>query len=166
MRGAVSGGSARCRQGLWEGPGLRWGSARGRSSAGGRHPPAPRGARREGGGVMAAVGPEGPRPSALALLGPAPSAPSCPHGEPGPGGHVPSVPVLGSRCAPGTGCNAAALAKALFWKLGSCSGAVKQIYRCSLCYRILAFVPRSRTSVCEDQPRKGGRKKILCLFGL
>lgn len=83
-----------------------------------------------------------------------------------PGGHLPSVPVLSSRCAPGAGWFAAAFAKALLRKLGSCGGAVKQICRCSLCYRILAFVPRSRASVREDQPRKRGRKKILCLFGL
>lgn len=43
---------------------------------------------------------------------------------------------------------------------------VKQSCGCFLCYRILAFVPRSRTSVCEDQPRKRGRTKVLCLFGL
>lgn len=45
----------------------------------------PRGARWEGGGAMAAAGPERQRSAALALLGPAPGAPSCPHGEAGPG---------------------------------------------------------------------------------
>ncbi|XP_068870419.1 rRNA N6-adenosine-methyltransferase ZCCHC4 isoform X2 [Aphelocoma coerulescens] len=53
---------------------------RGRRSAGGRRPPAGRGARREGGGAMAAAGWERPRPGSLSLLGPAPGAPSCPHG--------------------------------------------------------------------------------------
>lgn len=51
-------------------------------------------------------------PAALTLLGPAPGAPSCPHGEPGPVA-PPELPVLGSRRAPDAGCSAAGFAKAL-----------------------------------------------------